>query len=75
MSSREPLEGEPPRDQKDGNSGFRCDFCGLEVASVKRVALDGDYERLLTRHVVRYACESCSDEKERKRLGAVVANG
>lgn len=55
--------------------GLHCDFCGDLVMRVRRIALDGDYERLQTRHVVRYACESCSDEKERKRLGAVVANG
>lgn len=72
MSSREPLEGEPPRDQKDGNSGFRCDFCGLEVASVKRVALDGDYERLRTPHNPRYACPECSERKERERLETVT---
>ena len=42
---------------------------------VRRVVLDGDYERLQARHVVRYACESCSDEKERQRLGLATATG
>ena len=48
---------------------LRCDFCGDVVTRVRRVALDGDYERLQTRHAVRYACESCSEDKERRRLG------
>ena len=51
--------------------GLRCDFCSDVVSRVRRVALDGDYERLQTRHVVRYACESCSEQKERERLGLV----
>jgi hypothetical protein len=33
------------------------------------VALDHDYERLQTRHAVRYACPSCSEAKEQHRLG------
>ena len=51
------------------SEGLRCDFCGDVVGRVRRIALDHDYERLQSRHVVRYACESCSDEKERKRIG------
>jgi hypothetical protein len=47
---------------------LRCDFCGREVSRVRRVALDRDYERLQTPHQVRYACERCSEEKERSRL-------
>ncbi|MEE8581281.1 MAG: hypothetical protein V3T33_06795 [Myxococcota bacterium] len=46
---------------------MRCDFCGERVGSVRRVALDGDYERLRTPHRVRYACPSCSDRKEQQR--------
>jgi hypothetical protein len=53
---------------------LHCDFCGDLVMRVRRIVLDGDYERLQTRHVVRYACESCSDEKERTRLGLARAN-
>ena len=49
--------------------GIRCDFCGASVPSVRRVALDHDYERLQTPHHERYACARCSEEKERKRLG------
>ena len=54
---------------------MHCDFCGDVVMRVRRVVLDGDYERRQTRHVVRYACESCSDEKERQRLGMATATG
>jgi hypothetical protein len=49
---------------------LRCDFCGEETDSVRRVALDRDYDRLQTPHPVRYACGRCSSEKERERLGA-----
>jgi len=48
---------------------FRCDFCGQEVPRVQRVALDRGYERLQTPHSVRYACDQCSEAKERRRLG------
>jgi uncharacterized protein with PIN domain len=49
--------------------GQRCDFCGEQVASVRRVALDRDYDRLRTPHRELYACPPCSRRKERKRLG------
>jgi hypothetical protein len=39
------------------------------VPAVRRIALDGDYERLQTRHRVRYACPRCSEKKERARSG------
>jgi hypothetical protein len=51
--------------------GLRCDFCGDMVPSVRRVALDQGYERLQTPHKERYACPSCSEKKERERLGLV----
>jgi hypothetical protein len=57
------------RDEGKRPSSLRCDFCGEEVASVRRVALDAGYERLLTPHHERYACEPCSRKKERERLG------
>lgn len=47
----------------------RCDFCGKQVPAVRRVALDEDYERLRTPHRERYACPTCSGEKERERKG------
>jgi len=49
--------------------GLRCDFCGQQVAHVRRVALDSGYDRLQVRHVERYACEACSEKKERQRIG------
>jgi uncharacterized protein with PIN domain len=49
--------------------GLRCDFCGERVKSVRRVALDQDYDRLQTPHQERYACPSCSERKERSRSG------
>jgi hypothetical protein len=49
--------------------GLLCDFCGREVTSVRRVALDRDYERLRTPHRELYACSACSETKERNRLG------
>lgn len=45
-----------------------CDFCGKEVERVRRIALDGAYDRLQKRHAVQYACEDCSEAKERRRL-------
>jgi hypothetical protein len=48
---------------------FCCDFCGAEVDSVRRVALDSGYDRLRVPHQELYACEGCSDQKERRRLG------
>ncbi|MEE2672771.1 MAG: hypothetical protein VX466_03190 [Myxococcota bacterium] len=49
--------------------GVRCDFCEAVVPSVRRIALDGDYERLRTPHKERYACSACSERKEKERLG------
>lgn len=50
---------------------LKCDFCGAEAPRVRRVALDTDYDRLGQRHVVRYACDTCSLAKEAAR-GAKV---
>jgi len=47
--------------------GVRCDFCNEVVPCVRRIALDGDYERLRTPHAVQYACPECSKRKEQKR--------
>ena len=52
-----------------GPEQFVCDFCGQTVHRVRRIAIDRDYERLQTPHRVQYACETCSDRKERHRLG------
>ncbi len=52
-----------------GEEGVRCDFCNQVVPSVRRVALDRDYERLRTPHREQFACPSCSEKKEKERLG------
>ncbi|MFP6641427.1 MAG: hypothetical protein VCC04_14365 [Myxococcota bacterium] len=58
-------DGELKREEPDG---IECDFCHDRVASVRRVALDGEYERLRTPHAVQYACEGCFERKDRDRL-------
>jgi hypothetical protein len=50
-------------------AAVHCDFCGEDVSSVRRIALDGEYERLRTPHAVQFACSPCSEKKERQRLG------
>ena len=50
-------------------SGQRCDFCGDIVASVRRVALDQDYDRLQKAHREKYSCADCFEAKESQRLG------
>jgi hypothetical protein len=49
--------------------GRRCDLCGEEVLSVRRVALDREYDRLQVAHKELYACEPCFESKEQRRLG------
>ena len=58
------------REGDDGEDGapLKCDFCGEPAENVRRVALDGEYERLRTRHQPRYACARCSERKEQERL-------
>jgi hypothetical protein len=58
-----------PETRESGQQGLRCDFCGEVAVSVRRVAIDSDYERLQTPHKELYACERCSVKKERVRLG------
>ena len=64
---------EAERKESAGAAGqpqaLRCDFCGQLVSRVRRVALDRDYDRLQTPHRPQYACERCSQDKERRRLG------
>lgn len=70
MADPEDAPEAAPQEAPDAASapeGLRCDFCGKTVPRVRRVALDRDYERLQTPHVVRYACPECSEEKERSR--------
>jgi hypothetical protein len=58
-----------PEQPEAAGEVLRCDFCGEQVARVRRVALDRGYERLQTPHEVRYACPRCSEAKERERRG------
>ena len=58
-----------PEVNDKGRRILRCDFCGEVVVSVRRVAIDVGYERLQTPHKELYACERCSEKKERARLG------
>ena len=67
MAGGGPPDGGDPGPLEGPEGGFRCDFCGREVAHVRRVALDRGYERLQTPHQVRYACPDCSERKERQR--------
>jgi hypothetical protein len=58
-----------PRIEASPEAGVRCDFCSEIVPSVRRVALDRGYERLRTPHREQFACLSCSEKKEKERLG------
>lgn len=49
--------------------GRKCDFCGDRVHSVRRVALDHEYDRLQKAHQEQYACGACFEDKEKRRLG------
>lgn len=49
---------------------LKCDFCGIESDSVRRVALDTDYDRLTEKHVKKFACAECSAKKEIERKKA-----
>jgi hypothetical protein len=51
---------------------MRCDFCEQIVAGVRRVALDGDYERLRTPHAEQYACSDCFEKKDRERTASAA---
>ena len=46
---------------------MKCDFCGKEVDTVRRVAIDESYDRLTVKHEIKYACEECSVKKEQER--------
>ena len=51
------------------DAGRLCDFCGDRVSSVRRVALDWQYDRLQKVHHEQYSCSSCFEVKEKRRLG------
>ena len=46
---------------------MKCDLCGKEVDTVRRVAIDENYDRLTVKHEIKYACEACSVKKEQER--------
>jgi len=52
---------------------LKCDFCGKESATVARVALDKEYDRLTVKHEKRYACAECSEKKEKERQARLKA--
>ena len=56
-------------------AAIRCDICGEEALSVRRIALDGEYDRLLKPHQVQYACPPCSEKKEHARTGLGRGSG
>ena len=62
-------QAQEPRQGRPRGQTRTCDFCGKPAATVRRVALDRDYERLRTPHRELYACPECSDAKERRRRG------
>jgi hypothetical protein len=52
-----------------GDAGRLCDFCGDRVGTVRRVALDSEYDRLQKVHHEQYSCSTCFEAKEQRRLG------
>ncbi len=68
-SSTEELQAGATANGADDVAEIRCDFCGHVSDRVRRIALDRGYERLQTPHLVQYACSSCSEAKEKERLG------
>lgn len=68
MPTERTQHGQPGRDAAAA-PGRRCDLCGNEVPSVRRVALDREYDRLQVAHKELYACEPCFEAKEQRRLG------
>ena len=61
--------------ERDGETqdtlGKLCDFCGDRVSTVRRVALDREYDRLQKIHQEQYSCSTCFEAKEQRRLGLV----
>ena len=69
LSSRSAPSSSGKSSQTAEDARRRCDFCGDRVASVRRVALDREYDRLQKAHQERYACAPCFEKKEQARLG------
>lgn len=66
------MRGDDEASHQGTSAEMRCDFCNHVVSSVRRVALDGDYERLRTPHTERYACPACFEKKDRERLASAT---
>jgi len=49
------------------DSKLICDFCGKQCETVQRIALDKDYDRITVKHQIKYACQECSEKKEKER--------
>ncbi len=70
MVCRDTGPAPPASVQKEDAYTVKCDFCGKEVSTVKRVAMDRDYDRLTVKHEVKFACEECSKKKDEERRAA-----
>ena len=68
-------DSETGSEESGQQTAILCDICGDESASVRRIALHGEYDRLLKPHQVQYACPPCSDKKEKQRLGLERGSG
>lgn len=69
MQKRSGADGGGLVGAQGAGEGRVCDFCGEVVQSVRRVAVDREYDRLATPHRELYACPACSERKDRERLG------
>lgn len=69
MPNSRPQSAGMARAEPSPETGRRCDFCGDVVPSVRRVALDQEYDRLQKAHREQYSCSECFERKERQRLG------
>ena len=67
MKDRRAPRGGAKNTQEEYLADFVCDFCEEPVNQVRRVLIDGEYERVKAKAL--YACEKCSEEKDRQRLG------
>ncbi len=57
------------------DSKLICDFCGKQCETVQRIALDKDYDRITVKHQIKYACQECSEKKEKDRRKQWCDNG
>jgi len=64
-----PSKNDPEQPGEGETGGKRCDFCGDIVNSVRRVALDQEYDRLQKAHREQYSCAPCFEKKEQERMG------